>query len=106
MKPDTPRVLLDCVALVVGIPYKSSRQAGVIVLSQDEGTLWRVVRFPAEDGKGDVTTGRFAKGLSKLSYSKMSARQSSKESSLRDSRVDKVEVTLKLGRDRIGQGSD
>ena len=46
MNPETARMLVFWVALVVGIPYRLCRHVGVTVELQLEGTSWREVKFP------------------------------------------------------------
>ena len=67
MNPDTPSWLLDWVASVVGIPYKSCKHVGVMVVSQLEGTASeeRLERAEIFLVNGEVTAGP-TNGVEKL----------------------------------------
>lgn len=69
MNPLTARVLLLWVAIVVGIPYKACRQAGVITEEHEAGTAseLRFVVTGTLFGEKEIL-GIRADGLGKLKY--------------------------------------
>ena len=70
MNPLTPKTLLERALLVVGIPYRACKHAGVTVELHDDGTA-RDDRFAAEDGTMGVENRGPAKGCAKLEAQQM-----------------------------------
>lgn len=109
MNPATPSVLEECVAAVAGIPYRSCRQVGVIVVAQEAGTEASVVRLVGGvDFAGTEMTGRRALGEENLKSHHETQSWPLKRyySNLRDCGVDQLYVPDEVGRDGVGQSAN